>query len=237
MEEDRICGANAVAALFAQRADAVQRLFYTEAMRQLAGPFCAGLARARRPYRMMPADELTRGAGTPHHGGICAIATAREVPVLDLAAPPQHRFLLALDGVGNPHNLGAIARSAAFFGVRAMLLHETPEGAMLSDAAYRVAEGALEHLALYRTGDLAGAVRGLQPWYRSVAATLARDGVPPRDVPADRPTLLVLGHEEHGVSADVLAACRRQVRVVPRGAIQSLNIAQVASVLLYALAR
>ena len=54
---------------------------------------------------------------------------------------------------------------------------------------------------------------------------------------ADRPTLLVLGHEEHGVSADVLAVCRRQVRVAPRGAIQSLNVAQAASVLLYTLAR
>jgi len=237
MEEDRICGANAVTALFARRADAAQRLFYTEAMRQVAGPFCARLARARLPYRMMPADELTRAAGTPHHGGICAVAAAREVPWLDAAAPPQHRFLLALDDVGNPHNLGAIARSAAFFGVRAMLLHDTPGAATLSDAAYRVAEGGLEYLALYRTTDLARAIRALQPWYRSVAATLARDGVPPRDIPLDRPTLLVLGHEEHGVSADVLAACRRQVRVAPRGAIQSLNVAQAASVLLYALAR
>ena len=237
MEEDHVCGANAVAALFARRADAVQRLFYTEAMRQVAGPFCAQLARAHRPYRMMPADELARAAGTPHHGGICAVATAREVPLLNAVAPPQHRLLLALDGVGNPHNLGAIARSAAFFGVQALLLHETPGGAMLSDAAYRVAEGGLEYLAVYRTGDLARAVRALQPWYRSVAATLAAEGVPPRDIPVDRPTLLVLGHEEHGVSADVLAACRRQVRVTPRGAIQSLNVAQAAAVLLYALAR
>ena len=164
MEEDRICGANAVAALFARRADAVQRLFYIEAMRQVAGPFCARLARARRPYRMMPADELARAANTPHHGGICAVAAAREIPMLNVAAAPQHRFLLALDGVGNPHNLGAIARSAAFFGVRAVLLHEVPGGAMLSDAAYRVAEGGVEHLAFYRTADLAGAVRALQPW-------------------------------------------------------------------------
>lgn len=237
MEEDRICGANAVAALFARRADSVQRLFYTEPMRQVAGPFCARLARAHLPYRMMPADELTRTAGTPHHGGICAIATPREVPLLDFAAPPQRRVLLALDGVGNPHNLGAIARSAAFFGVRTLLLHDVPGAAMLSDAAYRVAEGGLEHLDVYRTGNLARAVGALQPWYRSVAATPGAGGVPPRDIPIDRPMLLVLGHEEHGVGADVLAACRRQVRIAPRGAIQSLNVAQAAAVLLYALAR
>ena len=49
-------------------------------------------------------DELTRAAGTPHDGGLCTVATPREVP--------QHRLLLALDGVGNPHNLGAAPRSS-----------------------------------------------------------------------------------------------------------------------------
>jgi len=235
--EDRICGVNAVAALFARRFEAVQRLFYTEERRHDAGTFCARLARVHRPYRMVPEDELARASGTVHNGGICAVATAREVPLLDAAAPPQHRFLVALDGVGNPHNLGAIARSAAFFGVRAMLLHDLPGAAMPSDAAYRVAEGGLEHLDLYRTGNLARAVRSLQPWYRSVAAALGPEGVPPRDIPLDRPTLLVIGEEGRGVGADVLAACRRQVRLAPRGAVQSLNIAQDAAVLLYALTR
>ena len=236
MQEDRICGANAVAALFARRPDSVQRLFYTDAMRQVAGPFCSRLARAHKPYRMLPVEDLTRAAGTQHHGGICAVATPRDVSALDLAAPPQFPLLLALDGIGNPHNLGAIARSAAFFGVRAMLLHEAPGATALSDAAHRVAEGGLEHLDLYRTADLAQAVRALQPWYRSVAATLGTGSVPPRDLPRDRPVLLVLGHEEHGVSASVLEACRRRVRVAPAGAVQSLNVAQAAAVLLYALA-
>ena len=116
-------------------------------------------------------------------------------------------------------------------------MHRTPGAATLSDAAYRVAEGGLEHLDLSWTEDLAGAVTASQPWYRSVAATLGAAGVPPRDLPLDRPVLLVLGHEEHGIHADVLAACRRQVRITPRGAVQSLNVAPAASVLLYALAR
>ena len=66
------------------------------------------------------------------------------VAMLDFVRPPLHPLLLILDGIGNPHNLGAIARSAAFFGVGAMLLHETPLQAMPTDAAYRVAEGGLE---------------------------------------------------------------------------------------------
>ncbi len=237
MTEDRICGASAVAALFARRPDAVRRLFYIEEARQAAGPFCAVLARAHRPYRMLPEEELARIAGTIHHGGICAVAEARDIPLLDAAAPPRHQLLLALDGIGNPHNLGAIARSAAFFGVTSVLLHDVPGAAMPSDAAFRVAEGGLEYVDLYRTGDLARALMALQPHYRSVAATLARNAPSPNALPRDRPTALVLGHEENGVSPEVLAACRRQVRLAPRGALQSLNVAQAAAVLLYAFTR
>ncbi len=237
MAEDRICGANAVAALFARRPEAVRRLFYTEEVRQTAGPFCAVLARAHRPYRMMAADELALVSGTIHHGGFCAGVEPREIPYLDVAAPPRHQLLLVLDGIGNPHNLGAIARSAAFFGVTSLLLHEGQGAAMPSDAAYRVAEGGLDYVNLYRTADLARALMALTPHYRSVAATLARTAPSPSALPRDRPVALVLGHEEDGVSPAVLAACRRQVRLAPRGPLQSLNVAQAASVLLYAFTR
>lgn len=235
MQTDTICGANAVAALFRRRPADVQRLFYAEGMRQAAGPFCAELARTKRPYRMLPAEDLAKAAGTPHHGGIAAVARARVVPILDPANPPRAKLLLVLDGVGNPHNLGAIARSAAFFGVTALLLHEHPGAAMLSDAAYRTAEGGLEHMDVFRTRDLARALYGLAPHFRTAAATLNPEATPFETLPRDRNLALVLGHEERGVSAPVLAACRRQIRITGAGSLQSLNVAQAASVLLHGL--
>ena len=72
MPDDRICGANAVAALFARRAESVVRLFYAEDAKAVAGPHCAVMAAMHRPYRLLPPDELERAAGTPHHGGLCA---------------------------------------------------------------------------------------------------------------------------------------------------------------------
>jgi TrmH RNA methyltransferase len=228
-----------VAALFARRPNDVLRLFHTAELRRVAGPFCAILAASQRPYRMLEADSLAKVAGTAHHGGIVAVATPRAVPIFDPAAAPRVKMLLVLDGIGNPHNLGAIARSAAFFGVRAMLLGEGPGHAMPSDAAYRTAEGGLELLDLYRTRDLPGALTAIEPYYRTVAATLSREAMPLRSLPRDRPTALVLGNEERGVSEAVVAACRRQVRIhgVQQGEyrIQSLNVAQSAAVLLHAL--
>jgi TrmH RNA methyltransferase len=239
MPDDRICGLNAVTALFARRPGDVNRLYYTEAMKEQAGPLCAQLAQVRRPYRMLPDDEMQKAAGTVHHGGMCALTLPRDVPMLDWQAIPRHKLLVVLDGVGNPHNLGAIARSAAFFGAGAMLLHETPLQAMPSDAAYRVAEGAMEHLDLYRTTNLRAALLAMDRHYRTVAATLLRDAVPVGDLPRDRPVALVLGNEERGVSMEAIATCRRQVRIAGRGpngpAVQSLNVAQAAAVLLFAL--
>ncbi len=237
MPDDRICGLNAVSALFARRPDDVVRLFYAEALKAAVGPFCALMARRRLPYRLVPPDELERIAATTHHGGIVALATPRPIPALDPANPPRHRLLLALDGIGNPHNLGAIARSAAFFGIPGLLLHDTADQAFPSDAAYRVAEGGLDQLDLFRALDLPATLRALEPHYRTVAATLAGDAIPVTSLPRDRPVLLVLGNEEFGLLPEVEAACRRRVRIAGGGAIQSLNVAQAAAILLHELSR
>ena len=235
MKTDTICGANAVAAAFAQRPDAILRLFYLPAQKLAAGPYCAILATAKKPYRMVEAEELAKVAGTPHHGGIVAVAKPLVPAILDLDHPPRGKMLLVLDGIGNPHNLGAIARSAAFFGVPAMLIGEGLGHAMPSDAALRTAEGGLEHLALFRTRDLPRALLALTPHYRTVAATLDRTAMKLADVPRDRPVALVLGNEETGLSPAILAACRRQVRISGAGRVQSLNVAQAAAVLIHAL--
>ena len=237
MPDDRICGLNAVSALFLRRIDDVNRLHYSEAMKAEAGPFCAQLARHRRPYRMLPPDELERVAGTSHHGGIVAMALPQPIPEFDPAQPPRHKLLVALDGIGNPHNLGAIARCAAFFGVPALLLHDTADQAFPSDAAYRVAEGGLDHLDLYRARDLPAVLRALEPFYRTVAATLDAGAAPLDALPRDRPVLLVLGNEAFGLLPEVLAACRRRVRIEARGPVRGLNVAQAAAIVLHELSR
>jgi TrmH RNA methyltransferase len=106
---------------------------------------------------------------------------------------------------------------------------------MPSDAAYRTAEGALEYMDLFRTRDLARALYGLAPHYRMAAATLTDAAVPFETLPRDRNLALVLGNEERGVSPAVLAACRRQIRILGAGAVQSLNVAQAAAILLHGL--
>jgi TrmH RNA methyltransferase len=236
-EPDRIAGPAAVAALFAKRPEAVLRLFYLAARRREAGPLCKLMASARKPYREVPPDELARIAGTAHHGGILAVALPREVPELGSPFPSEllaARVLPVLDAVGNPHNLGAIARSAAFFGCSGMLLSGDARQAGLSDAAFRTAEGGLEHLALRRVPNLAVALRAMAPRFTTVAA-LAGGGVAPEALPRGKPFALVLGNEETGPTPAAVAACAHRVTLTGSGRVESLNVSVAAAVLIHAL--
>jgi len=229
-----------VAALFARRPDDALRLFHLAELRQAVGPWCAMLAAARKPYRLLPPEQMAKVAGTPHHGGVAVVARPRRIGLFDAAqflkhGPSAPRLLLVLDGIGNPHNLGAIARSAAFFGAGGLLIGESAGAAMPSDAAYRTAEGGLEYLHLYRAPALPTALAALQPPFLTVASSLSPNAAPLAELARDQPIALVLGNEEHGVSAPVLSACRRRVRIAGAGPVQSLNVAQAAAVLLHAL--
>lgn len=234
-DPDRICGLNAVGALFRKRPDAALRLFFTDALSRAAGPFAKTMAELHRPYRLVPEEELAQVSGTTHHGGICVVAKPLWFEWLNPEKPPRTPLLLVLDGVANPHNLGAIARSAAFFGLGHLVLGDHPQQARLSDAAFRTAEGGIEHLTIWRSTDLVADLRAFDRHFRTVAAVADAEAAPLPEVPRDRPVMLVLGNEETGVRPWVAAGCRRRVRIVGSGAVESLNVAQAASVLAFAL--
>ena len=235
----RICGLAAVRALFDRDPGRVERLFFEPALRNELDGCCQELARAHKPYRQVDSAELARVAGTVLHGG--AVAIARPRPFVDLdpkvarAWAQDRKPILILDGIGNPHNLGAIARSTAFFGLARIVLADRPDQALPSDAAYRVAEGGLEYLALYRA-PLSTALRQLRLAYRIVGTSLAK-GAAQIASTVDRPVALILGNEKTGLDAATLALCDEVVRIPSAGPVQSLNVASAAAILIYLLTR
>ena len=235
----RIAGLPAVSALFATQPERVERLFFEDRLKPLTGAFCAALARARKPYRIVPPDELERVAGTVLHGGIVAVAQPRPLPALDLAEAQlwaaDGQPLLLLDGIGNPHNLGAIARTAAFFGLPRVVLSDHPEQAALSDASYRVAEGGLEHVALYHAPRFAAALKGLRRVYRVLGTTLGTGEPLAALRRSEKPVALVLGNEVDGLPRATLDACDAVVTIPGAGHMQSLNVSASAAIFLYAL--
>jgi TrmH RNA methyltransferase len=233
-----ICGLPAVQALFARDPGRGERLFFEPRFADaLAGPRRL-MAHARKPYREVGSDELARIAGTVRHGGVVAVARPRPLLPFDPKGVAgwarENRPLLLLDGIGNPHNLGAILRSAAYFGIARALLAERPEQALPSASSYRIAEGALEQLLLYRV-ELPAAIGALRRGGFRVVGTALGHAIPLADLRRDKPVALVLGNEERGVEPATLALCDSVVTIPGGDGVQSLNVAAAAAILLYVL--
>lgn len=235
-----IAGFSAVEAVFEKSLQSVDRLYFDDTMKVAASPFCAAMVKLRKSYRLVGREELAKIAGTPMHGGIVAIVKAQTLssfaaaPLADWAKDGQP--LLILDGIGNPHNLGAIARTAAFLGLKRIILSDHPQQAGLSDAAYRIAEGGISHIEFIRASDLPSALVKLRPYYRSLAATLSgRPVALPSLEASSKPSALVLGNEEDGLPQATESRCEVAVKIPGSGTVQSLNVSASAAILLYAL--
>lgn len=236
-EEIKVSGARAVRALFARDPDAILRLYLGRVMARETGDLCRRLAQRHRAYAVKEDRELAKIAGTLHHGGIVAVVGERvpQVPgrgEIDRWADARLPVLV-MDGVSNPHNFGAIVRTAAFLGIDTLVLSERAEQALPSPAAYRVAEGGMEFVELWRPPLLAAFLRDLARRYRIVGA--AANGKPLASFNrGDRPIALVLGNEETGLSPPVAKACAEFV-AIPGGRVESLNVSVAAGILIHAL--
>lgn len=230
--EVRIYGRAACLAVAHDRIGAIRKLYHTRERAPELGGLLARLAAARIGYREIDSEEMARVAGSQHHEGLCC--DILRLPALTLAelreeleAETGPACLLALEGVSNPHNFGAILRSAVHFGARAVLI---PSGSTLTmaGAVYRVAEGAAERIDVIRYDDLSQ----LQlPGFSLVGTALGgarqlyRDPLPARSV-------LLFGAEGAGLSPAALAAVSANYAIPGSGRVDSLNVAQAVAVVL-----
>jgi TrmH RNA methyltransferase len=238
--ELKLCGLAAVRARFARDAGSIQRLYFDFPTGRKVGVMCRALAAAKKVYRCVELPELEKIAGTVHHGGIVAVVTApalRAPGATDMRMwAAQRAPVLLLDRIGNAHNLGAIARTAGFFSVTRIVLPADPAAALPGDAAYRVAEGGLEAVEIFRVPSLATLARELAVAGYDVVGAATRGGGPEMAVRHGReakPIALALGNEEHGLSPGMAAACTRLVTIPGGGKVESLNVSVAAAVLMW----
>jgi TrmH RNA methyltransferase len=241
-DELKLCGLAAVKARFARDPGSIKRLFFDHATGQRVGLICKALAAQKKIYRQVESAELEKIAGSIHHGGIVAVVYApplRTAAVGDVAKwAKAEEAVLVLDRIGNAHNLGAIARTAAFFGVARIVIPDHAGAARPSDSAHRVAEGGFEHLEVWLAPDLVAFARELAAAGFEVIGAATRGGRPeaPRAKGGERkPLALFLGNEESGLAPDVAAACTRLVTIPGSGQVESLNVSVAAAVLLWEL--
>jgi RNA methyltransferase, TrmH family len=240
--ETKICGLAAVRARFQRDASSIIRLFFDAPTSKKVGVMCRALAAARKVYRCVEPAELEKIADSIHHGGIIAIVEdkAPQAPgPADLSSWARTREnLVVLDRIGNAHNLGAIARTAAYFGIPRIVLAGDPASARPGPAAYRVAEGGLDSLEIWSVPEIAPFLRSISAMGYDVVGAATRGGA--RGLSGAKgkgPWALVLGNEESGLSPAVEAACTRLVTIPGGGKVESLNVSAAAAVLIHELGR
>jgi TrmH RNA methyltransferase len=248
-EELAVCGFNAALALGTCHPEIINRLFLREDRLKAFSGICKYLAEKKYPYKICEDDELERLCKSNRHQGVVAMIPEPEIPPatpedLDLWAS-EGKTGLILHSVGNDHNLGAIVRSAAFFDAHFVVLSGEDKEARLTTSAYRVAEGGMEYVAFRSVRSTAAFLRaaserivtiGADPrarWRISDLETLTADRAAALGRRARPGLALVLGNEETGLPPDVKECCSALVRVPGTGNIESLNVAQAATLFLH----
>ena len=189
------------------------------------------------PVRKEPREALTRLAGSPGHQGVVAVVRERDfLGVEDLLEGKEPRLVLALDGVEDPQNLGALLRTAEGAGVDGVLLTER-RSAPLSAVAMKASAGAAEHLRLARVVNLVRALEALKErnlWCVGLdeRGTTDYDGY---DFKSN--TVIVLGREGAGLHDLVRRTCDHLLRIPMAGRVNSLNVAAAGAVVLFEAAR
>jgi 23S rRNA (guanosine2251-2'-O)-methyltransferase len=190
------------------------------------------LCRARAiPLRFEPRPSLDRLAGGATHQGVLALGAAhRQASLEDVAGSAT--LLVVLDGVEDPHNLGAIIRTAHAAGAGAVVIPER-RSAGPTETVAKAAAGALEHLPLVRVGNLNRALETLKErgfWIYG----LDERGTETYDrVEYASPTAIVLGGEGKGLHHQVKEHCDTLVRIPVAGRISSLNVSVAAGIVLF----
>lgn len=186
------------------------------------------------PVRRVPADVLQRQSrGGVHQGVVAEVAEAREYSLADLVREAAGvPLLIVLDGIEDPHNLGAILRTADAAGVDGVIVQER-RSAALGGAAAKASAGAVSHVKIAQVVNVARAIddlKGLGVWSVGLSGEA---GVTYDSLDLAGPTAVVMGAEGPGLRRLVREKCDFLASIPMRGRVSSLNVSVAAGVVLF----
>ena len=191
----------------------------------------------RIPIVEVEGGSLTALAGFDGHQGVALVVAPRRFASLEdilvrAAERGESPFVLALDSLEDPQNVGTLLRSAEAAGVHGVLF-PTHRQAPLTPSAVKASAGAVEHLLLCPVDDLAGALADLHARGLRVAGAEADAPLTARQSDLRGPLVVVVGSEGQGLGPAIRRRCDLFMRIPMRGAIGSLNAAVAGSILLF----
>ena len=181
-------------------------------------------------------EKIRLDAIAPNHQGLIAFASAYQYSTVEeilqsASEKGEKPFLVLLDGITDPHNLGAIIRTAECAGVHGIIIPQH-RSVGLSPAAVKSSAGAVEYVKVARMSNLSRTIEQLQKdgiWFYAVTM----NGQDYRNISFDGGTALVIGSEEDGISRLVQEKCDYSVSLPMKGKIESLNASVAAGIMIY----
>jgi 23S rRNA (guanosine2251-2'-O)-methyltransferase len=235
-DEELVAGRRPVEEVFVAGRPAI-RLLVVPQRRQALERIVLHATNLRIPILEVEGGTLTSLAGFDGHQGVAVVVPPRRYATLDeILARAIERdeppFVLALDSLEDPQNVGTLLRSAEAAGVHGVVF-PTHRQAPLSPAAVKASAGAVEHLLLAPVDDLAAALADLHIRGLRIAGAEADAGLTVREADLRGPLALVVGSEGQGLGPAVRRRTDVVMRIPMRGAIDSLNAAVAGSILLF----
>lgn len=231
-EETRVYGENACQALFQSRPDCIVRAWFIQSVTPRFKEALRWMAANRKAYHVVEDEELEKASGTEHHGGVCFLIKKRSgISVQSwLTKAGEEDCVLALEDVGNPHNLGGIMRSCAHFGIKGLLVQDA--SLLESGAAVRTAEGGAEHVVAISDDTFSGGLEAFRRAGYTIVTTSSHQGTPLFSAELPKKMVLVLGQERDGVSDSTFDNADMRVAINGTGNVESLNVSVATGVLL-----
>ncbi len=183
------------------------------------------------PVRFEEREAIDRLATTKAHQGVIALGSAKKYAELEDVAPAAE-LIVVLDGVEDPHNLGAIVRTAHAAGAGAVVISER-RAAGLTDTVAKAAAGALEYLPVVRAGNINQVLRDLKNWGYFVYGLDERGTESYDKVNWPKHAVVVMGAEGKGLHDLVRRNCDALLRIPMAGEIASLNVSVATGVVLF----
>ena len=238
-DERKYYGTNACYALSKQRPNDIKAVYVD---RNEERTYFQIMQRSREksiPVKVVAEADLERLTKSTHHQGICIVA--KEKPQLDFARvfpvmAKSSEVIIFLDGVENPHNVGAILRTASHFGIRYILGNESLP--RFSPSACRTSEGGAEFVELVRCGNPVAALQDLKKsGFRVLASSSSSSAKSLQKYMFPAKSVLIFGSEVYGISEPIQLLADDSICISGSGAVQSMNVSVVVAIFLHEVTR
>ncbi|MEI8032069.1 MAG: 23S rRNA (guanosine(2251)-2'-O)-methyltransferase RlmB [Chlorobiaceae bacterium] len=234
--ENIVYGRNAVLELLQEKPESIEKIYFQF---NTAHPKLKEIIISARRQKLVTGkarlEKLSLIAGTTKHQGVCAlISTVTYYSLEEVLATPRNTFplLVILQGLDDPHNVGAIIRTAEAVAADAVVMIEG-KGSPVNAVVHKASAGALSHMRICKVKSLVRTLEFLKEQKIQVIAADMDAELNYTDADFKKATAILLGMEGSGIAPEAMKFCEHVVRIPMAGCVESLNVSVSAGVLLY----